>query len=274
MELPISPVSYQPAPDALVRAIHQAAITLARTVTAEEEIAGSVVFAHADRPDVRAVNFAASVSLLSGEKPIEKVQSILGHFSKEGATCHVMLPAQTRCDPPLEEAILANGYQRVERQVLSLAGYQPVARQNAQLQMVPARSLYSQLDGFYQSMARKEHHADARLARDFAATMIDFLDEPRLEVFVARLQGAIVAAGGVLAAGDIGVIMPAWTDPDHRGRGIARELMTHLLDHASRSLFKQVILDRSVGCPAIPFYESLGFSQVASYVKYRRPSGG
>lgn len=274
MELPISPASYQASPDALVRAIHHGAVTLARTAAEEEEIAGSTVLSHPGRPGVRAINFAASLTLDPGENAAEKIDAILQHVANVNAICQAMLPAESPCEPALEKAILARSYQAVERQVFALANYQPGPRAGDALQIIPARSLYSQLDAFYRDMAVKEHHADDRLARDFAATMIDFLDEPRLEVFIARQNGQAVGAAGVLGVGDIGVIIPAWTDPVSRGKGIAKALMTHVLDHAMRALFKQVILDRSTTCPAIPFYESLGFTRVAAYVKYRRQATG
>jgi GNAT superfamily N-acetyltransferase len=94
------------------------------------------------------------------------------------------------------------------------------------------------------------------------------LDEPRLERFLARLDGRPVAIAGVLALGQIGVIDPCYVSPPLRGQRIGPTLMAHVLEYCHRALFEQVILRRADGCPSIPFYEGLGFERLVSYTKY------
>ena len=113
-------------------------------------------------------------------------------------------------------------------------------------------------------MAAQEFNADPPLARDYADTMIDQLDEPRLELFLGRLDGQPVGVAGVTTLGQIGVIYPAYTDNNHRGKGIAATLMSHTLDHCARALMDQIVIERSDNCPSIGFYESLGFRGVVT----------
>ena len=103
----------------------------------------------------------------------------------------------------------------------------------------------------------------------FAAAAAGVRYEGRTDVMLALLApGSTVA--GVFTLGEIGVISPAYCRMAHRGKGVALALMASVLEHCRRSLFKHVIVDRSDSCPAIAFYERLGFSRVASYRRYRR----
>lgn len=278
MELTIAPQSYQPDGHALIRAVHSAAAVLARTVVQEEEIpqvAGTVVYLNPTRPGVRAINFTSAVELPDNASPAQAtamMQSIDNHFTSQNAVCQMLYPRKATLIGVMEDAAQTAGYQAIRRRVFLLSRYRRPDAINENVQIVPARAIYPQLDGFYQNMARVEHHADAQLASHFAHTMIDFLDEPRLEMLIARIDGNNMAAAGVLSLGQIGVLIPAWSDPQSRGRGIAKTLMTHVLDFCARALFTQVIIDRSEHCTAIPFYQSLGFSPVAEFSKYRRQS--
>jgi len=274
MELPISPQSYQPDASALVRAIHTAAITLAQTTAKETSIDCADLYVQSDRPGIRAVNFAAQVQPVANLPADQQIQQILDEFQTMQATCEVILPAGLELSASLSAAAIAQGYRPAARQVFLMQGYRRPARINTELQIVPARAIYSQLDAFYQHQARTEFHATDKLAQDFARTMVDFLDDTRLEVFIARLQGKNVACAGVMSLGQIGVIVPAWSDPALRGQGLAGTLMSHVMDLCARALFQQVILDRAEHCPAIGFYESLGFKSVARFVKYRRHQEG
>lgn len=288
MELTIAPQSYQPDGNALIRAIQSAASVLARTVVDEQDItphAGDPAVASAfvcpARPGVRAVNFTAALELpapdanANANDATSLIASIDHHFTSQQATCQVLYPRQAILPKPLAEAAQAAGYEAVRRKVFLLTNYKRPTSINEKVQIVPARAIYPQLPDFYKHMAKVEHTGDAQNATDFpehfAATMIDFLDESRLELLVARVDGKNLAAAGVLSLGQIGVIIPAWSDPQARGQGIAKTLMTHLLDFCARALFTQVIIDRSEHCTAVPFYQSLGFVAAAEYVKYRRP---
>lgn len=268
MELPVAPQSYRPSADALVRAVKSANVMLARVVAKQSVLDGGTAFTNPDRPDVRSANWAAQINVPGDVGARLVLDQILDHFRQQGVPCQVLDGAAADWPQALAQGIAALGYRPITKHVFCLADYQPPRKVNEQLQIIPARSLYGQLPRFYQSMARQGLGAPEALAQQLTETFIDRLDEPRLDLFLGRIDKQPVASCGVITLGNIGVIHAAYTAPEHRGRGIAATLMAHVLDHCSRAQFEQVVLDRSEGCPSIPFYQRLGFRQVASYVKY------
>lgn len=274
MELPISSHSYRPDSATLVRAIHNTALVLAQSAAQAVEVDGATLICRPDRPGVRAVNFATAVAPIPGAAADAQVEQILQHFTDQQGQCEVVYPALDRLTPELENALASRGYRQAVRQVFIMQNYTRPAKLNAKLQIVPARAVYGQLHDFYRHMASVEYHASPQLADHIAQTMVDFLDDTRLEVLLARLDGRNVACAGVMSMGQIGVIIPAWSDPSLRGQGLAGTLMSHVMDLCARALYQHVILDRAEHCPAIGFYQSLGFAQVATFTKYRRSVEG
>jgi ribosomal protein S18 acetylase RimI-like enzyme len=259
MELPIAPQSYRPGTDALIRAIKRTWAILGRVVAEEQQLDNATVYVNPDRPLVRSANFAADVQ--------GSCDQALSFFAERDLPCHAINCADAHWP---DDAQPPAGYAPNTRHVMLLDRYNRPERLCDDLQIVPIRAIYPQLPSFYQRFARAGHNADDALATQLADTMIDRLDEPRLELFVGRVDKQPVAVAGVITLGDIGVISPAWTDPDHRRKGIAATLLDYTLDHCSRAQFESVIVDRGDGCSSIPFYESLGFKIAGSYLRYLR----
>jgi GNAT superfamily N-acetyltransferase len=268
MELPVTKVSHEPSVDVLRRAIGRAAVVLGRTVAEETVLAIGTCLSNPDRPGVRSANFAADLSLPDDADPDEALDQIADHFRRNGAPCHTLRYADTHWPPPLADALSRRGYTPRTRVVLLHRGSTPAPQTRAAVQVIPARAAYGELRGFYDRTARQAFGADDWLAGDLVDTFIDRLDEPRLDLFMARLDGQPAAVAGVLSLGQIGVIDPAYCDTQFRGRGIAAFLMNRLMEHCHRSMFEQVIVDRADGCVAMPFYQSLGFGAVGSYIRY------
>lgn len=268
MKLPVSPQSYDSSPDSLVRAVKRARMLISRTVAEESQLQGVTVFTNADRPGVRLGNCAFEAS---GDQDADASQSLavmIEHFTGRRVRCQAIDSAATDWSEPWRAALEAVGYRAQPKYVYLLRNYQPRERESRGLQIVPGRAVYRDLRPFYELMARRAFDADDRLASDYADAMIDRLDESRLELFVGRLDGRCVGAAGVITLGNIGVIDPAYVDPDRRGGGVAAALMAHCLDHCARALFERVLVDRSEGCYSIPFYQSLGFVEAASFVRF------
>lgn len=270
MELPVAKQSYLPSPEALVRAIKRARVILARMVAQETPLETATVFSNPQRPGVGLANWAADVRSPEGVAPAAAVEEIMAHFRGLGLSCFQLEPAEAICPAPLADAIEAQGYRLIRRRVYLLDRRVKAGKINPGIQIIPARAAYGPLRNFYETMARDEYGVDQAAAVGIAAARIDHLDESRLEIFLGRLEDAIVGCAGVLTLGNIGVIQAAYTDVRARGKGVAGALMEHVLDHCHRAVFEQVILDRSVDCPAVPFYESLGFKAVAEHVRYRK----
>jgi ribosomal protein S18 acetylase RimI-like enzyme len=259
MQLPIAPQSYRPGTDALIRAVKRTWTILGRVVADEQQLDTATVFVNPDRPLVRSANFATDVQGSPDEA--------LAYFETHHLPCHIISPSDAQWSDDVQPPV---GYALSTRHVMLLDRYHRPNRLCDDLQVVPIRAIYPQLRPFYERFARVGHGADDALAEQLAGVMIDRLDEPRLELFVGRIDKQPVAVAGVIALGDIGVISPAWTDPAHRRKGIAQALMDYTLDHCSRAQFESVVIDRGDGCSSIAFYESLGFKIAGSYARYLR----
>lgn len=260
MELPIAKESYEPTTEVLVRAAKRARVTLANAIAQQTELDGATALTSPDRPGIRCANFAADMTALHDD--------LFTHFQERGASCHVLQCATQQWPDDLADRARQAGYFAKSKSVLLLRHYQSPPKRNEQLQILPARSIYPQLRSFYEDFARQGHGLTGECVDHLASAMIDLLDEPQLELFVGRLDKTIAGAAGVVSLGNIGVINAAYTHMDYRGQGVAASLMAATIEHCSRAQFEQVIIDRSVGCESIPFYESLGFQCVAGYDQY------
>lgn len=270
MELPIAPQSYRPTTDALVRAVKHARATLALTWADQTPLSGATALSDSNRPDVRRVNYAVDLHLPDGLEAVEVIREILTHYRQRGVSCQGLESAQAHWPPSLAQAAQSQGFVAVTKRVFLLDRHVPCP-ENHDLQVIPARAVYRQLNDFFLCMVRQQIHAQETVARDLAGVLVDGLDDPRTHYFVGRLNGHIVGVAGVTTLGQIGVIHPAYTQPHVRGRAVATTLMARTLDHCSRSLNQSVVIERTSGCPSIGFYERIGFCAVTSYTSYRRP---
>ncbi|MCX5658279.1 MAG: GNAT family N-acetyltransferase [Planctomycetota bacterium] len=271
MELPIAKQSYLPSPDALVRGVKRANAVLARAIAGEEALPGATAFFDPARPGVDLANFAADLHVPPESDAANVVAAVREHYRSHDLRCASLDSAESAWPAGLAGAAEAAGLRAVRWHVMLLQGYRPPARVNERLQIIPARAIYAQLPEIFGLFARLEHRADDAAAGLIARALVDQLDEQRLDLFVARLDGKPVGFAGVLGLGQMGVIQAAFTDPNCRGQSVGSTLMSHLLDHCGRALFEQVILERHEGCPSIPFYTGLGFTPVAEFVRYHTP---
>jgi putative acetyltransferase len=98
----------------------------------------------------------------------------------------------------------------------------------------------------------------------------DFL--PPYGVFlVAEVDGVAVACGGLrLLAPGVGEVKRMYASPAVRGRGLARHVLTALLEHARSVGLREVWLETGTLQPeAIALYESEGFTPIVSYGHYK-----
>ncbi len=268
INLPIAQQSYQPSPDAMVRAVKRAQAILARTAATETPLTGAAAITCPSRRAVRFVNYAADLHLPKGTTAQTVIGELLAHFRQQHTICHAMESAETDWPDALAHQAQQRGFEPKTQHVFQLAGYQPDHPIHADLQIIPARAAYEQLKAFYDAMAANAFRDQPQLKETLTPTLLDRLDEPRLELFVGRLDGQLVGVVGVTTLGQIGVINPAYTDPQRRGQRIATTLLTHTLDHCARAQMEQVLLVRCDGCPSIGFYQSLGFKPIASYIRF------
>ena len=250
--------------DALVRAARRSRRIMAEAVVPPAPLSAGQAFASAAHPDIRLVNFVGEVLIGSADDAGEVLEEISTHFTEAGSVCHVIEPAGTEVPEALRAAARSSGFQVLEKILLRLEDYEPVAPV-CDLQLVPIRAAMPELAGFYRAVGREGLAMPDGVAEQFAEVMVDRLDDPRLELFVARDEAGPMGVAGVLSLGQIGVLEPAFVLPRARGQGAAKRLLHHTIDHCARAMFQEVVLSRSVGCDSIPLYESLGFRAVGVF---------
>lgn len=89
---------------------------------------------------------------------------------------------------------------------------------------------------------------------------------------VAQAGDRVVAYGGVMVRPPTADIQTIAVDADHRGRGIARDLLGHLLGVADEGGCSEVLLEVAAdNASAVALYESEGFSVIARRTSYYGP---
>jgi len=272
MKLPVADQSYQPTTESLIRAVKRAGAILAQTVADETSLSsGATAFCTPGRPGVRFANLTTDLQVPESTCASAVLDELVAHYDSQGVACLALDGTQSTWPDALAQAARQHGFEPTQKWLYRLERHRVPQRRNDAVQIIPARAAYGQLPAFFRSMAHQGLGADPKLASDLAGAWIDQLDEPRLELFLGRLNGRLVGVAGVVGLGQTGVICPAYTDANHRRQGIAAALTNHTLDHCGRALMQQVILQRTARCPSVPFYESTGFKAIAPYVRYRRP---
>ncbi|MDP3179716.1 MAG: GNAT family N-acetyltransferase [Spirochaetaceae bacterium] len=85
-------------------------------------------------------------------------------------------------------------------------------------------------------------------------------------VLVALRDGRIVAKAGMNARGfGVDQVGGVFTEPELRGRGIARELMIALLAEIEGQGKRAVLFVKPANAPAISLYRSLGFAEIGDF---------
>ncbi len=89
---------------------------------------------------------------------------------------------------------------------------------------------------------------------------------------VAQAGDRVVAYGGVMVRPPTADIQTIAVDADHRGRGIARDLLGRLLGIADEGGCSEVLLEVAAdNASAVALYESEGFSTIARRTSYYGP---
>jgi GNAT superfamily N-acetyltransferase len=90
-------------------------------------------------------------------------------------------------------------------------------------------------------------------------------------MFVADEAGALVACGGAFPDGAGSVAVTSmWTAPSHRGRGLARRLLTAIEEWARARGARRLVLD---GNAAESVYARAGFGRTGNAEPMRRDAG-
>src|SRR5262245_17795150 len=88
---------------------------------------------------------------------------------------------------------------------------------------------------------------------------------PRSVFVVARLDGRPVACGALRPkTDDVAEVKRMYTEPEMRGRGVARRVLSALEKHARDFGYDSVVLETGIRQPeALRVYESMGYKRIA-----------
>jgi len=92
---------------------------------------------------------------------------------------------------------------------------------------------------------------------------------------VVELDGVIVGYGIISFVVGEAELLNLCVDPDFQGKGIANELLTHLLDYAANFDNHEMFLEvRVSNAAAIHLYEKIGFNEIGRRKNYYPIVGG
>jgi GNAT superfamily N-acetyltransferase len=268
MELTIAPQSYRPSDDSLILALKQATLAMSRMVSQETQLDGTIALSNPDAPLIRQANRAASWDGTPGS-----FTSLIEHYTEQQLNALVIDSEAALLDEAQIQLAKQHGYKADTRQLLVMAQFIAYDNMNTDLQVIPARAAYRETKAIYARMAQTDFGGDAALTQQLCDVMVNRLDEPRLDLFLGRMDRKPVALCGVYTQGQTGVLVPVYVDPDMRGKRLGITMLNHVLEHCARAQLQQVILDRSPGCYAIPMYEKAGFVTGPKYMRLLKHVG-
>ncbi len=267
MKLPISADSYESGPAALIRSVQRASLMLNLTAVEAVEVRGASVCVDAEREGVLGANGAYEVVDEVRDAGVGSVIDAICSVYGEGALrCLEMLAngGRWRAETIAHAAGLGYGVERWE--VLRLDGYRRVEGEGLEIQILPGRAVLAELGRFYESLAAGcwGYQEEKDIAGAVSLHM-GYLDESRLELFVARIDRKIVGTGGVMTVGQAGVLTEFHLEAGAAEKGVGEALMRAMVDHCERALFDHVLVGVLEGSAGIDFYRGQGFGKMGHF---------
>ena len=164
------------------------------------------------------------------------------------------------------------------RTILSVAMTMAVAAGTAQAQLIEKTALT--LQGAKQIAAAAESRANAEGERVVIAVvddggnllLLERLDDPSYDVYVALLDNRPAGYGGLLQAGDIGRIENIFVAQNCRQQGVGRTLIAHLLALSKRLALRITCLQtQECNASAVSLYEECGLEVGGTYTEFVAP---
>ena len=117
----------------------------------------------------------------------------------------------------------------------------------------------------------EDHLAERYPAESRHGYSVARLLEQQVAFFVARVDGAPAACGGVqLVGAEYGEIKRMWVRPQFRRLGLGRAVLEHLAQHTLEHGVDVLRLETGVDqAAAIALYEQFGFRRISPFPPYR-----
>lgn len=244
----------------IVAAVRRSELSLAEQVSQWEALPYGVAYwsdafpASADANQLRDVWLAD----VDGETAYERAEA---WFAECGATCGRWTPASGQAEGPVAKVLAARGWRRVEMAAFGLSRWawmEDPARPEARI--LPARAMPKAFRATFD--AGTSHDADLAAER---------LNDSRSDVFVAVRNGTPAGRIGYLQVGDVARLTEVYVLPASRGAGVARAMVSHVLQLARRLLPKALVAScRADDAAATAFLSHCGFSREGETVQFER----
>lgn len=246
MDLPIAQSSYQPTPATLVREACRARVVLSRTLAEETQLGIATAFQSPAYPRLTLANHAAELRL-SDESSLEQTQAhwddLMGRFDQLGLPCLALTPNRPTMPPALASLALEQSYRPMRRRVLRAASYAASGQTIPHLQVIPARAAYSELPAVASAARDVLEPVGSAAEAKMGSALKDCLDEPRLNLLLARLHGRPVGLAGVLVLGPAGVLWPPACLETVDDPRLPSVLLEAVMDQCQRSMLERVLVD-------------------------------
>lgn len=255
--------------DALVRAIKKANASTCSQSSTQTDLAGATAFHHPTFKNIWDANIVYDLHIPETTTPEDLIAKIENHFANNNATCFKWIPNDLSLEPSLASALKKHGLREESSLCMRLTrSLNPNPPRN-DLQIIPARALRNE----YRELARisHSHDWDESSSDNMADFQLNALDDPKLDMFIARLYKQVAAAAGVYTVGDIALLWNVVTHPNHRRKGIMATFLHAVLNHAARCQAKTIALETAPdNTPAINLYQSFGFEKRIEFQSFTR----
>jgi len=270
MKLPIIESSSSSAGiDVIVRAIKKANASACSQSSTQTDLSGAAAYHHPSFKNIWDANIVYDLRLPEETTPENLIAEIENHFADNNVTCFNWVPNDLTLDPALASALKKQGLREKSSLCMQLINSLNPEPPRNDLQIIPARAMRTE----YRELSRISHihDWDESSADNMADFQLNALDDPKLDMFIARLDKQVVAAGGVYTVGEIALLWDIVTHPEHRRKGIMASFLHAVLDHAARCQAKTIALETEPdNAPAINLYRSFGFDKLTEFQTFTR----
>lgn len=241
----------------IVAAVRRSEVSLAEEVSQWESLSYGVAYWSAVFPMSAEVNQLRDVWLadVDGAAAYEQAEA---WFAERGTVCGRWTPASGQPEEPVAQLLSDRGWRRVEMSAWGLSRWDWVeSAARPEIRVLPARAMPKAFRGTFAG-------GDADIA-------VERLNDSRVDVFVATRNGEPAGRIGYLQVGDVARLTEVYVVPQSRGAGVARAMVSHVLQLARRLLPKALVASiRAEDVEATAFLNRCGFSRRGETTHFER----
>lgn len=238
--------------DAIVTAARKSEQALCEQLSQWESLPYGVAFWSEAFPWAAEANQLRDVWLadVNGQSAFEQAEA---YFEQRGLTCGRWTTASGQAVQPVADILVRHGWRKRTSTVWGLSSWALLeSPANESIRVLPARAMPKALRAtFDDGLPNSDQRAELAAER---------LNDSRLDLFVAMLDGKPVGRVGYLQVGDIARLSELFVLSESRGAGVGRAMATHFLQLARRLLPHVIVACSDIDdAPAAAFLGPMGF---------------